>query len=63
MEKFDLLVKRITCICLYLNAEDKIRTLSLVSKQWRKLIFAGYAWENLFDKNYDSSWNISNINP
>ena len=54
MNNFDLLINR--QICLLLNAEDKIKTLALVSKSWRTLIFSGYAWESLFDKSYDSYW-------
>ena len=48
MENLDLLLNR--CICLYLNARDKIKTLALVSKNWRSLILSGYAWESLFNK-------------
>ena len=59
MENFDLLIKR--NIFLYLNAKDKIKTLALVSKSWRELVFSGYAWESLFDQNYDKSWKISKV--
>ena len=59
MEKLDLLINR--NIFLYLNAKEKIKTVSLVSKSWRELVFSGYAWESLFDHNYDKSWKISKV--
>ena len=48
MENFDLNINRY--ICLYLNAKDKIKVISLLSKSWRNLVFSGYAWESLFDE-------------
>lgn len=54
MKNFDLLINR--SICLYLNARDKIKTLASVSKSWRELVYSGYTWERLFDKNIDPSW-------
>ena len=60
MENFDLLINRI--ICLYLNAKDKIKIISLASKSWRKLVYSGYAWESLFDDVYDKSWKSSGFN-
>ena len=35
---------------------DKLKTLSSVLKPWRKLVYSGYAWERLFDKDVDTSW-------
>ena len=30
--------------------------MAFVSKDWRKLIYCGYAWEYLFDSDRDKSW-------
>ena len=60
MENFDLLINR--TICLYLNARDKVKTIALASKSWRKLVYSGYAWESIFDDVYDKSWKSSGFN-
>ena len=60
MQKLDLLLKRM--IFLYLNAWDKIKLMAYLSKSWNKFVYSGYAWEVLFDQNYDSHWNLSKIN-
>ena len=45
MLKFDLLINR--HIFLYLGTKEKIEIMSLVCKEWRKLVYSGYAWENI----------------
>ena len=47
----------------YLNAKDKIKTISLLSKYFRKLVFSGYSWSSLFNKENDHTWNIDKLTP
>ena len=54
MKNFNLLVNR--QISLHLNAKEKLKVMAFVSKDWRKLVYCGYAWEYLFDSDIDESW-------
>ena len=55
MKSLDLLIRR--KICLFLNAKDKLLYMALLSSSWYDLIYSGFAWESLFNHNYDAKWN------
>ena len=45
----------------YLNAKDKIKVISKLSKYYQKLVYSGYTWTSLFDKSTDPSWNLDKL--
>ena len=43
-------------IANFLNAHDKLKVIANVSKDWRLLVYSGYAWSSLFNDEKDNSW-------
>ena len=48
-------------IANFLNAHDKLKVIANLSKQWRKLVYSGYAWTSLFNDQKDQSWALHRI--
>ena len=49
-------------IAKYLSARDKIKFVSFLSKEWRKIVYSGYGWNSLFYDVADKTWIKNGLN-